>query len=89
MEDPACIKLFGKKIMPSNKKEKARALERLRMLSTPFEALCGQPPPVHIHYVGGWSKLNTDGFLDETQVKVLDRKMVKRNNAMAVYGLVQ
>ncbi|GKB03552.1 retrotransposon-related protein [Tanacetum coccineum] len=34
-------------------------------------------------------QLNTEGLLDVTPLKVLDRKMVKRNNAMAVYGLVQ
>ncbi|GJY93093.1 retrotransposable element Tf2 [Tanacetum coccineum] len=123
--------------------------------TTPFEALYGQPPPVHVPYVGGWSKvsirqgkqnkfspkyfgpfevmakvgqvayklklpsqaqihdifhvsqlkklqgqhhpttqpilpqLNSDGLLDGTPIKVLDIKMVKRNNAMVVYGLVQ
>nr|GEX00175.1 hypothetical protein [Tanacetum cinerariifolium] len=34
-------------------------------------------------------QLNMDGVLDVTPLKVLDRMMVKRNNAMTVYGLVQ
>ncbi|GJY72279.1 gypsy/ty3 retroelement polyprotein [Tanacetum coccineum] len=118
--------------------------------TTPFEALYGQPPPVHVPYVGELSnvdvvdrslvareqaiatlnpidkflsgkanrisflqsilallssrsckdnissllnlilpQLNTDGLLDVIPLKVLDMKMVKRNNVMAVYGLVR
>ncbi|GJV95601.1 peroxidase 64 [Tanacetum coccineum] len=109
--------------------------------TTPFEALYGQPPPVHVPYVGGFSnvdvvdrkltirqgkqnkfspkyfgpfeviekvgqlkkvygahklqgpvllpQVNKDGLLEVEPMKLLERKIVKKNNDVAVYGLVQ
>nr|GEU40815.1 RNA-directed DNA polymerase, eukaryota, reverse transcriptase zinc-binding domain protein [Tanacetum cinerariifolium] len=84
--------------------------------TTSFEALYGQPLPVHVPYVGGNSKvdavdrsltareeaiellkchlpvvlpqLNKDVLLEVELIKLLERKTVKKNNDVAVYGLI-
>nr|GEV56172.1 hypothetical protein [Tanacetum cinerariifolium] len=111
--------------------------------TTPFEALYGQPPPVHVPYIGRMSRVDAvdmtlkarekdvqllkfhleraqnkmkqqtdkhrcervlevgdwggriaykeckDGLIERQPMKLLDRKLVKRRNVTAVYGLIQ
>ncbi|GJV26690.1 gypsy/ty3 retroelement polyprotein [Tanacetum coccineum] len=95
--------------------------------TTPFEVLYGQPPPLHVPYLGGESRFEAvdrtlkareeainilqfhlkrgevsaqaqlvilphcddEGLIIVPPLSILARKMVKRNNAIAVYGLIQ
>ncbi|GJX10764.1 retrotransposable element Tf2 [Tanacetum coccineum] len=52
--------------------------------TTPFEVVYGQTTPIHVAYLGGLK-----GSLIVQPVKLLDRKIVKKNNKVLVYGLVQ
>ncbi|GKB49139.1 retrotransposon-related protein [Tanacetum coccineum] len=106
--------------------------------TTPFQAVYGQTPPIHVPYLGGLSKVDAvdrtleareqaiqmlkfhlgrsqnrmkqqavckgtppvsqvsslpscdkDGLLAVEPIAILDRKMVKKRNAVEVYGLIQ
>ncbi|GJS39013.1 hypothetical protein Tco_0564056 [Tanacetum coccineum] len=70
--------------------------------TTPYEILYGHPPPLHIPYVAKDSpvemvdrtlqareKTISEGLLAASPVKLLERKMVKNNNCMVVYGMIQ
>nr|GEV13144.1 putative mitochondrial protein [Tanacetum cinerariifolium] len=52
--------------------------------TTPFETVYGIPPPIHVPYLGGLNRK-----LAAQPLKVLGRKMVKKKNVVAVYGLIQ
>ncbi|GJU93992.1 retrotransposon-related protein [Tanacetum coccineum] len=89
--------------------------------TTPFQAVYGQTPPIHVPYLGGLSKVDAvdrtleareqaiqimqrdssnftslfiarcgkDGLLAVEPIVILDRKMIKKRNAVEVYGLIQ
>nr|GEV14308.1 retrovirus-related Pol polyprotein from transposon 297 family [Tanacetum cinerariifolium] len=70
--------------------------------TTPFKAVYGQSTPIHIPYLGGLSRVdavdktleelpscNKEGLMEHEPIALLDRKMVKRNNVVVVYGLIQ